>query len=150
MIRLSRVAYLTILGHAMEGLPHEACGLLAAKPDTGEAAVEAIYPCRNAAQSPRLYEVHPLDHLRADLDAESKGLQIIGVYHSHIRSDAYPSPTDVGKAVDPGWHYVLASVRVLRETMDGQHQDPVPLVRSFHIAGEKITEEPVELEGPQT
>ncbi len=145
MIRLTRVAYLTILGHAIDGLPHEACGMLAAKPDSGDVDVEAIYPCRNAAASPRLYEVHPLDHLRADRDAESKGLQIVGVYHSHIRSDPYPSPTDVARAVDPAWHYVLVSVRLLRERTEGQLHDPNQMVRSYHIVGEDIAEEPVAL-----
>jgi proteasome lid subunit RPN8/RPN11 len=94
--------------------------------------VRAVYPCRNAAASARVYEVHPLDHLQADRDAEERGLEIAGVYHSHTHTDAYPSPTDVGQAPDPAWHYVLVSLR-----------QPEPMVRSYRIVDGTVTEEPI-------
>ena len=133
MLRLSDDTYLTMVGHALDGLPLEACGLLAGRP--GTATVEVCYPCGNAAASARLYTLEPLDHLRADRDAESRGLEIIGVYHSHTHTAAYPSPTDVAQAPDPTWHYVLVSLR-----------DPEPVVRSFRIVDGGIDEEPVVLE----
>lgn len=135
MLHLRRADYLTIVAHALDGIPEEACGLLAARPDsTGE--VEAVYTCRNAAASARVYEIHPLDHLHADRDADAKGLQITGVYHSHTHTDAYPSPTDVAQAPDPDWHYVLVSLRL-----------PEPVVRSFRIVDGRIDEEPVTVDG---
>ena len=73
------------------------------------------------AASARVYTVDPKDHLRADRDAEARGLEIIGVFHSHTHTDAYPSPTDVAQAPDPGWHYVLVS---LRDTPAGGAQLP--------------------------
>jgi proteasome lid subunit RPN8/RPN11 len=79
-----------------------------------------------------VYEVHPLDHLRADRDADSRGLQITGVYHSHTHTDAWPSPTDVAQAPDPDWHYVVVSLR-----------HPEPVVRSFRIVEGQIDEEPL-------
>jgi proteasome lid subunit RPN8/RPN11 len=82
-----------------------------------------------------LYEVEPLDHLKADRDAEGRGFEIVGVYHSHTHTDAYPSPTDVAQAPDPSWHYVLVSLK-----------DPEPVVRSYRIVDGAITEEPVELD----
>jgi len=69
-------------------------------------------------------------------DAESRGIEIIGVFHSHTHTDAYPSPTDVAQATDPGWHYVLVSLR-----------DTHPVVRSYLIRDGQITEEPVEVPG---
>ena len=69
-----------------------------------------FYPCRNAAESSRVYTVDPRDHLRADRDAEERGLEIIGVMHSHTHTEAYPSPTDVAQAPDPAWHYVIVSL----------------------------------------
>jgi proteasome lid subunit RPN8/RPN11 len=93
------------------------------------------YPANNTANSARIYTVDPLDHLRADRDAEKRGLEIIGVFHSHTHTDAYPSPTDVAQAPDPGWHYVLVSLR-----------DTAPVVRSYRIVDGKIAEEPVVLE----
>ena len=53
----------------------------------------------------------PPDHLRADRDAEGRGLEIIGVMHSHTHTEAYPSPTDVAQAPDPAWHYVIVSLK---------------------------------------
>jgi proteasome lid subunit RPN8/RPN11 len=130
MLRLNRPSYLGILGHVLDGLPDEACGLLAGDPATG--AVERFYPCRNAAESSRVYTVDPKDHLRADRDAEDHGLEIIGVVHSHTHTEAYPSPTDVQRAPDPTWHYVIVSLK---------RQEPV--VRSYRIVDGTIAEEPV-------
>jgi proteasome lid subunit RPN8/RPN11 len=139
MLRLGRSAYLALVTHALDDLPHEACGLLAAQ--TGGDAVEVVevvkvYRCRNAAASARVYELHPLDHLHADRDADASGLEIVGVYHSHTHTDAWPSPTDVAQAPDPYWHYVIVSLR-----------HPTPVVRSFRITDGSIDEEPVLLDG---
>ena len=119
-----------MVGHAYDGLPDEACGLLAGRPT--QATVEVFYPCRNAAESSRVYTVDPGDHLRADRDAESRGLELLGVMHSHTHTDAYPSPTDVEQAPDPAWHYVIVSLR-----------DGSPVLRSFRIQDADIAEEPV-------
>ncbi len=58
------------------------------------------------------------------------------MFHSHTHTDAYPSPTDVAQAPDPGWHYVLVSLR-----------DTHPVVRCYRIVEGRITEEPVEVPG---
>jgi len=132
MLRIPAPLYAQVLGHCVEGLPDEACGLLGGDP-TG--AVRRCYPTRNIAASAKLYEVDPVAHLRADRDAEANGLAIIGVFHSHTHTDAYPSPTDVAQAPDPDWHYVLVSLR-----------DTQPVLRSYRISGGRIDEEPVIVE----
>ena len=133
MLRLSEDVYLQMVGHCFDGLPLEACGLIAGDPETGKA--RRCYPTRNDAASARVYTVNPLDHLKADRDAEANGLAVIGVFHSHTHTDAYPSPTDVAQAPDPLWHYVLVSLR-----------DVAPVVRSDRIVDGKIDEERVVLE----
>lgn len=132
MLRLAHDVYLQMVGHCYDGLPLEACGLLAG-PAVDRAS--ACYPTTNAAASARVYTVEPLEHLRADRDAERRGMAIIGVFHSHTHTDAYPSPTDVAQAPDPAWHYVLVSLR-----------DVEPVVRSYRIVDGKIREESVVLE----
>jgi proteasome lid subunit RPN8/RPN11 len=77
-----------------------------------------------------------MDFLRADRAAEAEGLEILGVFHSHTHTDPYPSPTDVAQAPDPGWHYVVVSLR-----------DVAPMTRSFRIVEGKIHEEPIVLLG---
>jgi proteasome lid subunit RPN8/RPN11 len=130
VLRLPADVVQQLVGHAYDGLPDEACGLIAAAPGTAD--VEVFYPCRNVAGSSRVYTIDPKDHLRADRDAEDRGLEIVGVVHSHTHTDAYPSPTDVAQAPDPAWHYVIVSLR-----------DLAPMVRSYRIVDGTIQEEPV-------
>ena len=133
VLHLSESAYRRMIAHCYDGLPLEACGLLAGK--HGHSRASDCYPTRNDAASARIYTVNPLDFLKADRATEAAGSEIVGVFHSHTHTDAYPSPTDVAQAPDPDWHYVLVSLR-----------DEAPVVRSYRIADGKIDEEPVVLE----
>lgn len=119
-----------MVGHCIAGLPDEACGVFAGDPVTG--TVVRLYPTRNAAVSARVYSVDSRDLLKADRDAERNGTQLVGVFHSHTHTDAFPSPTDVDQAPDPGWHYVVVSLR-----------DSHPVVRSYRIGEGRIEEESV-------
>ncbi|MGH9036852.1 MAG: Mov34/MPN/PAD-1 family protein [Acidimicrobiia bacterium] len=133
MLRLTQGDYRTILAHCYDGLPDEACGMLAGRLVPGttvpEGLVEAVYPCANADASARTYTVDPRDLLRAMRDAEARGLEIVGVYHSHTHTEAWPSPTDVRQAVDPSWLYVIVSLK------DGD-----PVLRGFRIEDGNISE----------
>jgi proteasome lid subunit RPN8/RPN11 len=133
MLRLTPEAYAGMVAQAYDVLPIEACGLLAGDAETGKAS--RFYPARNVAASARVYTVDPLDHLKADRDAEASGLTIIGVFHSHTHTAAYPSPTDVAQAPDPSWHYVIVSLA-----------EEAPVLRSYRITDGNIAEEPVVLE----
>lgn len=82
-----------------------------------------------------MYTVAPRDLLAADREAEALGIELIGVYHSHTHTEAYPSPTDVAAAPDPAWHYLIVSLR-----------DVEPTVRSFRIRSGQVEEEPVVVE----
>jgi proteasome lid subunit RPN8/RPN11 len=129
-----------MIGHTLRGLPDEACGLLVGSYGGDEAT--HIFLTGNAAASAMIYEVDPREMLRVDREAQALGADIMGVFHSHTHTDAYPSPTDVAQAHDPEWHYVLVSLR-----------DTHPVVRSYRISAGAISEEPVEvpgLEGPGT
>ena len=134
MLTLPRAVHDKMVAHCLVGLPDEACGLLGGDPASGRATT--CYPTRNLAASAKLYTVDPSEHLRADRDAEAIGGAIIGVFHSHTHTEAYPSPTDVDQAPDPTWHYVLVSLR-----------DTQPMVRSYRIVAATIEEEPVRLLG---
>ena len=126
----------TMVAHALEGYPLEACGLLAGTVgEAGTGQVHSVYPTDNVANSARIYEVDPKAMLRADREAADAGRELIGVYHSHTHTDAKPSPTDIAQAPDPGWHYVLVSLR-----------DDHPSVRSWQIRDGKAEEEEIVLE----
>lgn len=117
-----------MIGHMYAGFPLEACGLLVG---TGS-RVARFVPCTNLAASAKLYTIDPKQHLRAEREADDEGLEVIGVVHSHTHSEPYPSPTDVALAPDPGWHYVIVSLK-----------RGAPESRSYRIVDGHISEEPI-------
>jgi proteasome lid subunit RPN8/RPN11 len=121
-----------MIGHAYDGLPDEACGLLAGP--IGSDRITAFYPCRNAAASSKLYAIEYPEIEAADTDAASRGLDLKGTMHSHTHTDAYPSATDVRQAVDPNWWYVIVGLR---------HGEPD--VRAWLIADGAVREESIEV-----
>ena len=134
-LRIDHEPYLAMLGHALAGLPDEACGLMGGRP--GEDRIEAFVPTRNADASSRTYSIGPDGFLAADRAFEPLGLEVVGVMHSHTHTDPYPSPTDVAQADNPllvGWHYVIVSLR-----------EAEPMLRSWLLDDATIVEEVVEV-----
>ena len=104
----------------MRALPDEGCGLLLGTPD---GVVREVMASENLAHSAKVYEIDSRVMLRATRESDAEGTVILGVFHSHTHSEAYPSATDVAQAPDPQWHYVLVSLR-----------DVPTVVRSYRIA----------------
>ena len=131
MLELPPLIVGQIAALAYDTYPYECCGLVAGPPTAEGVATRAerFYACRNAAKSARVYTVDPLDHLRAERDAESNGWEIVGVVHSHTHSEPYPSSTDVAQAPDPSWQYVIVGLK--RES---------PEIRSYRIVDGDVTE----------
>jgi len=132
MLVIDWTVHAEMVAHCFDGLPLEACGLLAGTVTGPDAQASVCYPTANLAASARVYTVDPKGLLRADRDAEARGLSVLGVFHSHTHTAAYPSPTDVAQAPDPDWHYVLVSLA-----------DGAPVVRSYRIVAGRVSEEPV-------
>ena len=94
----------------------------------------------NAARSP--------DVLRVRLHRAAPALQGDGrpatrsrwsIYHSHTATEAYPSRTDIGLAMEPDAHYVLVA-----PASTGIDEGPVEF-RSYRIVDGEVTEEEVEV-----
>ena len=140
MLRLDREAFDAICDQAFREYPLEMCGLIAGAPvdDPADgqvtAHVERFYACGNTAESAKVYTIDPKDHFKAEMDADDHDWEINGVVHSHTHSEPYPSPTDVAQAPDPGWHYVIVSLK-----------RDAPELRSYRITDGQVTEEPIEL-----
>jgi molybdopterin/thiamine biosynthesis adenylyltransferase/proteasome lid subunit RPN8/RPN11 len=118
-----------MVAHARFCAPAEACGLLAFDDD---GRMRMVYALTNIEESPVAFTVDPDEHIRALRHAESRGWHLGGVFHSHTRTPAYPSDTDVGRAAEPGWLHVLVSLE--RDTED---------VRGFWIEAGEVIEEPL-------
>jgi proteasome lid subunit RPN8/RPN11 len=121
-----------MIATCVRALPEEGCGLLLGTSEGDDAFVVDVVASDNFAHSAKVYEVDPKVMLRTFRRADDEGLEVLGVFHSHTHSEAYPSPTDIRQAPDPAWHYVLVSFRELPT-----------VVRSFHIQGETVREEDV-------
>lgn len=122
-LQITSAAREDIHERSLAAYPREACGLLigtrASAPGVdGEGvdgenhsiAVEAAL-CRNMAEEAGRFELHPEDFLAAEVDAASRGLAVIGVWHSHPDQPAVPSPKDC-LAAYAGWSHVISSVGV--------------------------------------
>jgi len=136
VLALTRELWLAMVAHALDGFPDEACGLLAGP--VGSRTVTAFVPCTNADRSSRTFSLGP-DAWAAIDELEERGLTVEAVVHSHTHTEAYPSPTDVIQAANPfiaGWRWVLVSLK-----------HPEPVIRSYVIDEDVVTEEPVEMVG---
>lgn len=118
-----------MFGHARTELPNEACGILAG--DGGKAI--KFFPANNAEHSPTRYVVDPQDQLRILNELHTKNWDLLGIFHSHTHTQAYPSSTDVSLAANwPEAYYLIASLMA----------EP-PVLRAFRILEGKIEEEEI-------
>jgi proteasome lid subunit RPN8/RPN11 len=115
-----------IFQHCLAERPNEACALLAGQDER----VEKVYLARNKEQSPVRYEVDPSDLLRIFRDIDDADLELLGILHSHVFTEAYPSQTDVRLAYYPDTAYLLVSLVNERQ----------PVLRAFTILDEQISE----------
>jgi cystathionine beta-lyase/cystathionine gamma-synthase/proteasome lid subunit RPN8/RPN11 len=105
-IVLSEYHRRAILEHCLQERPNEGCGLLGG---LGE-RVETVYRTPNAAKSPVRYEVNPQEILRILREMDEAEQELVGIFHSHVSSPAYPSQTDVRLAFYPEAVYLLVSL----------------------------------------
>lgn len=105
-MRIRRAVIDAIVEHARRERPLECCGLLIG---SGEEVVESR-AAGNLKKSESAYLVDPRDHFAAIRRARANGLTVVGAYHSHPRSPAVPSPTDVREANDPHFVHVIVSL----------------------------------------
>lgn len=100
-----------IVAHARAEEPNEACGLIVGTAPAADGGVPLRFePTRNKAGSPYRYEIHPDDLLRLTIATDDADEVFWAIVHSHVRSPAYPSPTDVGLAFYPDALYLLVSL----------------------------------------
>lgn len=133
MLTLTSAQRETIIATCIRALPDEGCGLIVGTPEGG---VRDVVMSENIAHSAKVYEIDPKVLLRTYRRADDEGLEVIGVFHSHTHSEAFPSPTDIAQAPDPTWHYVLVSLKELPT-----------VVRSYRIIEGVVTEEEVSISG---
>jgi proteasome lid subunit RPN8/RPN11 len=86
--------YEAMVAHCHHGFPNEACGFLGGR----DGAVERLYCLPNSAASPVFYTPAPREMIAAYDDMDERGIELVGIFHSHVATRPYPSPTDVSQA----------------------------------------------------
>jgi proteasome lid subunit RPN8/RPN11 len=105
-MRIARELFDEMVAHARADAPNECCGMIASR--NGEAI--RVYRAENAAASPLRYEIDGAEQYRIQLEIEDAGLDLGAIYHSHTRSDPYPSQTDINLAFYPDALYVIVGL----------------------------------------
>jgi proteasome lid subunit RPN8/RPN11 len=107
-VRIAQALIDQMVAHAREDLPNECCGMVGGS--DGEASV--VIPVANSAASPLRFEMDPQGQYNALKAIEDEGKEMLAIYHSHTKSAAYPSQTDVNQAVNwPDAIYLIVSLQ---------------------------------------
>jgi [CysO sulfur-carrier protein]-S-L-cysteine hydrolase len=134
-VRIERALLDRIVAHARRDSPNECCGMIAVR----DGRAVAIHEATNIAASPLRFEVEGREIIRAQDAFEADGAEMGAIYHSHTRSDPYPSQTDVNFARGwPGVEWLIVGV-----PRDGGD----PTVRSYRIDDDFIEEVEVQVDG---
>ena len=124
-MRIPRQTHDELIAHARSEAPNESCGLVGAVNGT---AVD-FYPARNAFESPMRFEIDPQDLFRINGELEARGQDMV-LFHSHPKTEAYPSQTDINRAEWlPGVVWLICSLA-----------DEEPVVRGFEIEAGAVKE----------
>jgi [CysO sulfur-carrier protein]-S-L-cysteine hydrolase len=124
----------TLIEHAIADAPNECCGVVAVTGRDPAVATE-VYRAANTAASPLRFEVDPRELLRIIDEIELAGEELGAIYHSHTRTEPFPSQTDVNFAANwPGVEWIIVGVA----------EPEVPDLRSYLISGGEISEVKIE------
>ena len=127
MLYMTKSDYEKILAHCREGLPNEACGLIAGTKDGDKKEIKKVYLLTNVDQSNEHFSMDPKEQLQAVKDMRQNGLELLGNFHSHPESPSRPSEEDKRLAYDSKVNYLILSL------MDREN----PVLKAFIIDEEK-------------
>src|SRR5439155_20950206 len=126
-MRIARAVLDEIVAHAREEAPNECCGMLAGE----DGRATRVYRAHNAEASPLRYTIHPQDQIRIMMEIEKRGEGLAAIYHSHTKTAAEPSQTDINLAENwPDPLYLICSLA------DPENPD----VRGFSIRESRVEE----------
>jgi proteasome lid subunit RPN8/RPN11 len=129
MIELDDVLFKEMVEHGLREFPNEACGLVAGR----DGVPVRFVAMRNLDASPASYRLDPKEQLQVFDEMDDAGLDLLGIFHTHTHSEAYPSETDKRLAFYPDSFYMVMSLS------DRER----PLLRAFRILEGEVSEEDV-------
>ena len=130
-MRISKQLVDELIDHARSEAPIECCGMIASR----DGAAVRVYRATNAAASPLRYEIDGAEQYRIQMEIEDAELDLGAIYHSHTRTEPYPSQTDINLAFYPDAVYVIVGLAGDR-----------PDVRGYEIRDGQVQEAALEVE----
>lgn len=128
MLQVENSVYTAVIAEGQAGYPLEICGLLAGQ----NGRITHHYPIHNIHQSPVAFEMEPKQQIETMLAIEAQKQELLGIYHSHPKGPATPSPTDIAQAYYPELIQFILSLKE-RER---------PSLRAFTIVDGHVDEIP--------
>jgi [CysO sulfur-carrier protein]-S-L-cysteine hydrolase len=124
-----------LIEHVREDPGNELCGVVAVADDETRGATR-VYRIKNIHKSPLKFEMDGDELYAAYIEIGKRSWEIGGIYHSHVRSEPYPSQTDINFSSNwPGVEWIIVGLR-----------DPEqPEVRSYLIEEGEVREVPIEV-----
>lgn len=130
-IFLTKGHYSELIRHARSEYPNEACGILAGK----DRQIERIYAMTNTDKNPTTYFMDPKEQFHVFKEIRESNLELVGLYHSHVASAAYPSARDKEMAFYPEAVYLIISL----ENYDA------PEAKAYRIQDGEVKEEKIKI-----
>lgn len=126
MIKITREQLNQMIVHSRQEAPAEACGLLIGK----QGRVQKVQKMTNIDDSHKKYLMDPKEQFEVFKKIREEGLKLVGIYHSHVASEAYPSKTDCEMAFYDVAYFIVS---LLKEE---------PVIKAFTIREGKVEEQP--------
>lgn len=132
VLKLKESDYKSIIDYCEKNYPKESCGILAGK----NSIVEKIYFMKNVSDTPQTcYFMEPKEQINVMKEIRENGMELVGIFHSHIDVKAYLSKKDIELAFYPDAFYVVISI------IDGKFNQ----MNAFKISEKSITQEDIEI-----
>jgi proteasome lid subunit RPN8/RPN11 len=128
-----------VVSHALENPAIECCGVVAVEPgeDGDQPTATRVYRAENIHHSALKFEIDPMELLRLNNEIDGEGWEIGAIYHSHVRSEPYPSQTDISFAAQwPGVEWIIVGLaggerpKLRSYLIDGADVEQAPLVEA--------------------
>lgn len=112
MIEVELSPWQAMVLHAERTYPNECCGAMLGHIQGDRKTVQEAIPLENASsgEQRQYYELRPQDLLSAEEAARQRGLDLIGIFHSHPDCDAYFSQTDLRNSC-PWYSFIVLSIK---------------------------------------
>jgi [CysO sulfur-carrier protein]-S-L-cysteine hydrolase len=133
-IRIKQSDFDAMTAFAREGLPNEACGLIAGKADENTKTIEKVYFLTNTDANAEHFSIDPKEQLAAVRNMRELGLVPLGNFHSHPSTPARLSDEDIKLAYDPKASYLVLSLA-----------EELPVLKAFEVKNGEVSPQTLEI-----